>query len=452
MLAKSGWASCGDIEIAYQVLGEGPPDLLVVPSYVSHLEQIWEEPSYARFLRSLSSFSRLIILDKRGTGLSSRISGLPALEDRMDDIRAVMDAVESPCAALLGGSEGGMIGVLFAASFPERVSALVLYGMTARFLADTDYPWGMSPAEFEKTLDSVVAKWGTGETSVPVFAPNHAGDRGLVAWAAKFERLAATPGEFRNYLRSLARLDIRDVLPKVHVPTLVLHRSGDRAVDVGHARYIAKSINSAKYVELEGDDHWWFLGDSERILREIQSFVTGEVSAQGANRRFATLLITDIVQSTNALVASGDVRWADWLQRLDRLIQGAINSWQGRFEKDTGDGWIATFDGPTRAIKCAIEITDEAIRLGLHVRAGLHAGEIDRRQDEIRGVAIHIAARVGALAEPDEILVTRTVKDLVAGSDLVFAERGRKHLKGIPEEWDLGDLYTVVVQRHQRAI
>lgn len=438
-----GWAQIGQVEIAYQTIGQGPVDLVIVPSYVSHLEQNWAEPSYARFLRSLAEFSRLIILDKRGTGLSSRAVGVPSLEDRIDDVRAVMDAVGSVRAALLGGSEGGMVSMLFAATFPARVSHLVLYGTTAKFLADSQFPFAMPQSLLENLLLESEKTWGTGKMAVKTFAPSRQDDPALIEWAAKFERLSATPGSFRSYLTALSGLDLRPTLSAIQVPTLILHRTEDKAVSVEHARYLASKIPHAKLVEMPGEDHFWFVGDSERIVQEVETFITGRIAAHNSNRILATILFTDIVDSTDRVVEATDPLWADLLAQYGRITREQLSVWDGRFVSDTGDGMLATFTRPSRGVECAFAVRDAANRLGLRIRTGLHCGEIELDGANVRGIHVHIAARVMAGAAANEIVLSRTVRDLIAGSKFQLAEKTLEPLKGIPPEWQLNVVFTV---------
>ncbi len=437
MMHRVQYANSGSVQLAFQVLGKGQQDLMIVPSYVSHLDVTWEEPRYAHFLNALSSFSRVIVFDKRGTGLSSRLAGVPSLEDRMEDITSVMDAVGTRRASLLGGSEGGMIAVLFAATYPERVSNLILYGTTAKFLADDDWPWGMPLSEFDDAQMLMTSTWGTGETAVRVFAPTHVNDAPLREWASKFERNSATPGEFRNYLLSLANLDIRSLLPSVTVPTLVLHRSEDEAVDVRHARYIAAHIPTATLAELPGRDHWWFLGEWERVVKEIEVFVGGTHHADYSRRRLATFLFLDIVRSTDTLQAIGDSHWSVLYDQVMVKVRRAIKGWKGVLVKDIGDGALICFDGPTWAIRGAIDAHNAAASLAVSLRAGMHAGEAEFEEDDVRGLAVNIAARVGALARSGQVLVTRTVKDLVADRGITFAQWATTALKGVEGTWEL---------------
>lgn len=432
------FAQSSDVSIAYQVVGHGPLDLLVVPGFVSHVEQAWEDPSFTRFLLQLASFSRLILFDKRGTGLSDRISGIPTLEQRMDDVRAVLDAAGSQRVALFGISEGGPMSVLFAATYPERTSGLVLYGTIARGAWAPDYPWGSKPEneETEAWLEGWRKEWG-GPYNVEVWAPSMEKDERFRQWWAKYLRLSASPAAVINIFRMNMTIDVRAILPTIHIPTLVLHRVGDRAINIEQGRFFAEHIPGAKFVELSGDDHLWWVGDSEAIVNEIQEFLTGERQTIEPDRVLATILFTDIVNSTKHAAEMGDRRWRDLLDSHNALMHKEISRFRGRAIKSTGDGFLATFDGPARAIRCAFAISDEVRRLGIEMRAGLHTGEIELIGEDVGGIAVHIAARVLAKAEAKEVWVSRTVKDLVVGSGFNFSERGVYDLKGIPGEWRL---------------
>ncbi len=432
----------GDVTIAYQVVGDGPLDLLCVPGFISHLEQTWEDPAYSRFLQQLASFSRVILFDKRGTGLSDRISGVPTLEERMDDVRAVMDATGSKRAALFGVSEGGPMSILFSATYPERTSALILYGSIARGSWAPDYSWGdRLDQEHEDWLEGWRKEWG-GPYGIETFAPSAAHDAQFRQWWAKYLRLGASPSAVINVFRMNAAIDVRDILPAVHVPTLVLHRLGDQAIEIEHGRYIAQHIPGARLVELSGDDHLWWVGDSESIVNEIQEFLTGERPVVEPDRVLATVLFTDIVDSTKRAAEMGDRRWRDLLDRHNTVMHTEIDRFKGRVVKSTGDGFLATFDGPARAIHCALAASEEARRLGIEIRSGLHTGEVELIDGDVGGIAVHTAARVLAEASASEVWTSRTVKDLVAGSRFKFSEQGTYKLKGIAGDWPLFTVET----------
>jgi class 3 adenylate cyclase len=404
---------------------------------VSHLEQAWEDPSYSRFLRHLASFSRLIMLDKRGTGLSDRISGIPTLEERMDDVRAVMDAVGSERAALFGASEGGAMSILFAATYPGRASALILYGSIARGLWAEDYPAGQKPSQrSEEWLENWRKEWG-GPINIEMWAPSMVHDKRFREWWAKYLRLSASPSAVINLFRMNRAVDVRAILPTIRIPSLILHRTGDRAVDIAHGRYLAGHIPGAKLVELEGDDHHWWVGDSESIVDEIQEFLTGDRPVAEPDRVLATVLFTDIVDSTKRAAEMGDRRWRDLLDSHNTVLQKEIGRFRGHAVKSTGDGYLATFDGPARAIRCAFDVGNAARGMGIELRAGLHTGEIELMGNDIGGIAVHIAARVLAQSEANEVWVSGTVRDLVAGSNFKFIDRGTHSFKGIPQEWRL---------------
>ena len=436
---ETKFTQSGEVSIAYQVMGNGPLDLIVVPGFVSHLEQAWEDPSYSRFLLQLASFSRLILFDKRGTGLSDRISGIPTLEERMDDVRAVMDAVDSQRAALFGTSEGGPMSVLFAATYPERASALVLYGSIARGAWAPDYPWGpKAHSEGNRAfLEGWRKGWG-GPVGIEKFAPSMAEDETFRQWWAKYLRLSASPSAVIKVFEMNQAIDVRDILSTIRVPTLVLHRVGDRPINVAQGRYLAEHIPGAKFAELSGDDHLWWVGDSEAIVNEIQAFLTGEQPPPlETDRVLATVLFTDIVDSTKRAAEMGDSRWKDVLDTHNAILHREIDRFRGRAVRGTGDGILAVFDGPGRAIRCGIAVSGELRQLGIKIRAGVHTGEIDLMGEDIGGIAVNIAARVLAEAAANELWVSRTVKDLVVGSGFKFAERGSYGLKGVPGEWSL---------------
>jgi pimeloyl-ACP methyl ester carboxylesterase len=436
---KTDYAKSGDVHVAYQLLGDGPVNLVFVPGFVSHVEHFWEDPSLARFLRRLASFSRLVFFDKRGTGLSDRVSeaALPTLEERMDDVRAVMDAVGFDRAAVFAPSEGGSMAILFAATFPQRTTALVLYGTFAAGVKEPGYPWGLSPPEREAQAERWQEKWGRVIFALERFAPSKAGDERYADWFARLERFSASPGAAATLARMNGEIDVRHVLPAVSVPTLVLHRKGDSAVVVEEGRYIADRIPGAKYLELDGDDHWPWLGDADVVLEEVQEFLTGTREPAEPDRVLATVLFTDIVGSTERAAGLGDRRWRDLLEDHHAIVRSELARFRGREIDTSGDGFFAAFDGPARAVRCAGAIAQAVSSLGLGVRAGLHTGECELIGDKVGGIAVHTCARVAAKAAPGEVLVSRTVKDLVAGSGIEFVDRGIERLKGIPGEWQL---------------
>jgi len=439
MQPKTEYAKSGDVHVAYQVLGEGPPELVFVPGFVSHVEHFWEDPSLARFLRRLASFSRLAFFDKRGTGLSDRVSdvAVPTLEERMDDVRAVMDAVGFERAAIFAPSDAGSMAILFAATHPQRTTALILYGTFAAGAKEPGYPWGGTPAEWEAAAERWQEKWGRVVFALERFAPSKVGDERYTDWFGRLERLAASPGAAATLARMNGEIDVRHVLPSVSVPTLVLHRSGERVVVVEEGRYIAERIPGAKYVELDGADHWPWLGDANSVLEEMQEFLTGTREPTEPERVLATVLFTDIVGSTERAVELGDRRWRDLVEDHHALVRSELARFRGREIDTAGDGFFASFDGPARAVRCACAITKGVKPLGLEVRAGLHTGECELIGDKVGGIAVHTCARVASLAQPGEVLATRTVKDLVAGAGIEFVDRGVARLKGILDEWQL---------------
>ena len=436
MQPKTRYAKSGDVHIAYQVVGDGRLDLVYAPPWIGNMELIWEEPSCARFLKRLASFSRLILFDKRGTGSSDRAVEIPILEQQIDDLISVMDSVGSERAALLGASEGGSLCTLFAATHPERTSALILCGAVATTRWSPETPWALTRETFETWIQTVGREWG-GPLAIELFAPSVAHDQRFRDWWARLLRLAASPATAIALLRMLDDIDVRPVLPTIRVPTLVLHCTGDRAVNVENGRYLGRHIPNAKYVELPGADHFPYVGDTEAILAEIEEFLTGARHAPEADRVLATVLFTDIVGSTTHAAGIGDQRWRDLLGSYQALVRRELARSRGREVKTLGDGFLATFDGPARAIRCACAIRDSVRPLGIEIRAGLHTGECELMDDDVGGIAVHIGARVAASAAPGEVLVSSTVKDLVAGSGLRFADRGTHHLHGVPGEWRL---------------
>lgn len=437
-MPQTNYVRSGDAYIAYQVTGDGPVDVVIMSELLSHVEHRWDEPTLARSLRRLASFSRVIQFDRRGTGLSDRVpvDQLPTLEQRIADLIAVLDAVGASKPVILGFSEGGVESVLFAASHPERVSSLVLYASWARFYADEEYPVGWHKDALDPLVDGVAAAWGKG-LLVEYVAPSMAADERFRRWIAKFERSAASPGTARALMRIAVTVDVRSVLPAVRVPTLVLHRVGDRFSPAAHGRYLADRIPGAKYVELQGSDHPFFAGDADAVIDEIEDFVTGSRPVFHAGRVLATIMFVDIVRSTERAVRLGDRDWRDLLEAYLAMVRRQLERFNGTEIDTAGDGVFASFDGPARAVWCASAIRDASAELGLEIRAGLHVGECEIIAGKIGGVNVHVAARVSALAEPGEVLVSRTIRDLVAGSSICFEDRGTHSLKGLREEWTL---------------
>jgi len=433
---ETRYTKSGDVNIAYQVTGRGPLDLVFVAGWVSHLEYAWEDPAFARFLDRLGSFSRLIRFDKRGTGLSDRVTELPTLEERMDDVRAVMDAVGSERAALFGFSEGGSMCALFAATYPKRTSALILFGAFAKRIWSPDYPWAPTPEERQRFFDAIEQGWG-GIVDLETLAPSAAPDPQFRDWWSTYLRLGASPGAALAHARMNTEIDIRHVLGSIRVPTLVLHRTGDQDANVEEGRYIAARIPGARFVELPGSDHLPFVGDAEAVLAEVEVFLTGMRTSPEPERILATVLFADIVDSTRHAADLGDSRWRDLLGAYYALIRRNLAAFRGREIDTAGDGVLATFDGPARAIRCACAIRDAARGLGIEIRAGLHTGECEVLGAKLSGIAVHIGARVAALAGAGEVFVSSTVKDLVSGSGLQFDDQGPHALKGVEEEWRL---------------
>ena len=432
--------------VAYQVIGEGPVDLLFVPGYQSNLELNWDLPAYAGMLRRLASFSRLVVVDRRGTGLSDRLSPgeHPPLETLMDDLSRVLHEVGSEQAALAGFLDGGYLCALFAATHPERTRALILYSTSASGKWSPDYPWQWKPDKWESFIDGMATGWGKqryAAESLRWYAPSVYGDEAIHRWWARYQWLSASPGSAVALERLYSQTDVRHVLPSIRVPTLVLHRKDDPAEPIEGARYIAANIPNARLVELEGVDQPPWAGDSGAIVDEIQEFLTGMRSAPEVDRVLSTVLFSDIVGSTERAAALGDRGWSDLLADHNARVRALLAQYRGREVDTAGDGFLATFDGPARAVRCGEAIREGVRPIGLEVRVGVHTGEIQLVGDDVRGIAVHIGARVGSLAGTGEVLVSSTVRDLVAGSGLVFEDAGEHALKGVPDRWRL---YRVV--------
>jgi class 3 adenylate cyclase len=428
----------GDVSLAYDVFGQGERDILVTFGWVGAFQAAWDNPAHARWLERLGTLGRVILWDKRGTGLSDRLPAneLPTLEERMDDMRVVLDEVGSEHTVLLGISEGASLSATFAATYPERTSALLLVGGFARTLYADDYPWAPTREAAEDFNEQVGESWGDNAWLLNLWAPSVADDPvAQQAWNRMLV-FGASPSTAIAWLRMVQDTDVRHVLPAIAVPSLVMHRAGDRIVPVENGRYLGEHIPGARYVELPRADHlWWIEGDD--ILDEVESFLTGTPAGYESDRVLATVMFTDIVDSTTRAAELGDRRWRDLVEEHDRLVRSRLERYRGREVKTLGDGFLATFDGPGRAIRCASDLRDGVRKLGLELRAGLHTGECELVGDDIRGIAVNIGARVGAKAQAGEVLVSQTVKDLVAGSGLGFEDRGEHELKGVPGSWRL---------------
>jgi pimeloyl-ACP methyl ester carboxylesterase len=434
MPPETQYAKCGDLNIAYQVVGEGPFDLLHIPGFVSNVELAWEEPTCAHFLERLASFSRLILFDKRGTGMSDRVPAdeLPTLEERMDDVRAVLEAVGAERVALLSNSEGGNLATLFAATHPEHTRALVTTGMFACRVWNPDYPWAPTPEERARDIEETERDWG--KTSwLEHLAPSVADDEAFERRLATYFRRSASPGAAAALLRMNTYIDIRHVLPTIRVPTLILHRTGDRDSNVEEGKWIAAQIPGAKFVELPGEDHIPWVGDADRLLDEVEEFLTGTRPDRDYDRVLSTVLFTDIVGSTQRARELGDRRWSELVADHHARVRHQLERFRGREIDTAGDGFFASFDGPARAVRAACAIRDDVQELGIAIRAGLHTGECELMQGKIGGVAVHTGARVAAAAGAGEVLVSSTVRDLVAGSGITFEDRGVHELKGLGE-------------------
>lgn len=430
------YTTAGDVAIAYQVFGEGDLDLVILQGYATHLDLDWAWPIWVSFAEGLGAFARVIHFDKRGTGLSDRVSDVPTMEERIDDVRAVLDAVGSPRAVLLGISEGAPMALLFSAMYPDRTEALVLYGGMARSTWAPDYPWATPVEALAESAELMLQPHlYTGE-DIEVWMPTHADDPAMMAWVGRYRRAAASPGAMVKLFRMFMSVDVRHVLPSIQVPTLVLHRHGDRVVNRRAGQWMAEQIPGATYVELAGRDHFPWAGDSAAIVAEIRQFVTGDRGpVLELDRVLATVLFTDIVGSTEVATRLGDGSWARVLDSFQQAVSAEVERHRGEQVKWLGDGVLARFDGPGRAVRCAQAVTIVANDMGLQVRSGLHCGEIELMGSDVGGIAVHVAARIAAAADPGEVLVSSTVKDLVSGSGLRFADRGTPDLKGIDTAW-----------------
>ncbi len=436
MTPRTRYAKNGGVSIAYQVVGEGPRDLVLVPGFVSNVEAWWEDPQLARCMHRLTSFARLILFDKRGTGRSDPVAVVPTLEQRVADLEAVMHAAGSERADLLGISEGGPSCLLFAARHPERVRSLALYGTTPRFTRAPDFPWGFDPEVYPALLETMETGWGEGSL-LALFAPSLVRDASIRSAWSRFQRMSASPSMARAVMEALLHIDVRDLLPEIRVPTLVVHRRNERAIRLGCAEYLAEHIPGAKLVVLEGTDHFPFYGEVDDIFDEIEEFFTGRRPTAATDRVLAVLLFADIVDSTQRARELGDRRWRDLLDAFRSAVRRQLTRFGGREVDTAGDGFFTAFDVPTQAIRCARALGDALAPLGIRIRTGLHAGECELSEGKLAGMAVHIAARVMTEAAPGEVLVSSTLRDLLAGSSFSFADRGARRLKGAPGEWRL---------------
>lgn len=436
MGSATRYAKSGDLHIAYQVAGKGPVDLVYVPTWIGQVEVLAEEPSIAAFLERVCGFARVISFDRRGSGLSDPWQGVPTLEDQIDDVLAVMDAAGSERAALMGTLEGGPLAMTFAASHPGRTTDLILYATFSRTRRAPEYDWPPDDEARARQVEALIHQWGLGGIGAEI-APSRVGDPAFVEWAGRMERYSASPGTIRKILSVVGETDVRHVLPTIRVPTLIMHRREDSFLDVRHSRYLAEHIPGARYVELEGTDSLFSIGDSEAVIGEIEELLTGARRQREPDRVLATVMFTDIVSSTERAAEVGDSNWRALLERHDAVVRREVDRHRGRYVKSTGDGALATFDGPARAIRAATSIGAAVRGLGVEIRGGLHTGEVEVIGDDVGGLAVHIGARVMAKAEVGEVLVSSTVKDLVVGSGIDFEERGAHQLKGIPGQWHL---------------
>jgi len=430
------YARSGNVNIAYQVVGDGPIDLVLVLGWVSHLAYVWELPAMAAFLRRLASFSRLILFDKRGCGMSDRVHPLPTLEQRMDDVRAVLDAVGSKRAALLGISEGGVMSALFAATYPERTAGLIIDGSYPSALRRPGYPWGVTEDEFEGMLRRVKDVWGTG-SGMQYYAPSQLENPEVARWWGTFTQMSASPGDAEDLLRMNTLIDIRNVLPAIRGPTLIVHARGDQVATIEAGRYFAEHIPGARLLELDSSDHWPYFGDADQVIGEVEEFLTGARTSPASDTMLATVLCTNVSQAGAHAIWLGDERWNELVDRHHAVVRSSLVRYAGREIVAGEHGVTAVFDGTARAIRCALDVRDELLELGLRIRAGLHTGECEVGQGRPRGVALKVASSVMGAARPGEVLVSGTVKDLVVGSGLEFADRGLREFPGVPGAWSL---------------
>lgn len=435
-IPETRYARNGKVSLAYQLFGEGP-SVVAIPPAAQNIEVAWEDRRIRRMLVTFGSFSRFLQFDKRGTGMSDPSLEVASMDERVDDLRAVLDAAEVDRAVIVGSSEAGPMSVMFATMFPERISGLILFGSAATFVPrDDDHPWGLLPGP--DWFGQYRAHWGTAQSvTLDRFAPSLATDEAYRRWWPHYERQSASPSALARLAAMIVEIDVRSILPLVRTPTLVIHRKDDRVVPVEASRYLAAHVPSARLVELDGVDHFGWAGDQDSWMDELREFVTGSRRQPDPDRLLATVLFTDLVDSTGQASRLGDGRWRAVLDDHDAIAGRIVSSYGGTLVKSTGDGLLSWFDGPARAIRCAVELRDELARAGLVCRAGLHSGEIVRRDEDIAGIAVHIAARVEAIARPGEVLVSRTVKDLVVGTRMSFDDRGVHRLKGVDDEWQL---------------
>jgi pimeloyl-ACP methyl ester carboxylesterase len=439
MQPQTKYAQSGDVNIAYQTVGAGPLDLVFVMGWVSNIDEFWTDPPFARFLNRLAAFSRLIVFDKRGTGLSDRVDEhqLPTLEQRMDDVRAVMDAAGADRAALLGISEGGPMCALFAATYPERTAALVTFGSYARSLITDDYPWGRSAEACLAMLNQIRSGWGNSPVGLDIRVPSRSNDQAFRDWWTRYLIRSATPRAALALTEMNFQIDVCPVLPAIRVPSLIMHRTGDRALSVEGSRYMARQIPGAKYVEYEGEDHVPWAGNVDAVLGDVEEFLTGARQVTEPDRVLATVMFVDIVRSTEKASEIGDRKWREVLEDFYGVVRRNLERFRGREIDTAGDGFFGTFDGPARAVRCAQGIGNEVSVLGIAIRAGVHTGEVEVIAGKVGGIAVHIGARVAGEAGAGEVVVSSTVKDLVAGSGIRFEDRGLRTLKGVPGDWHL---------------
>ncbi len=429
MVSPVQYTRNGSVHIAYQMVGDGPVDILMVPGWTSHLTVEWEEPTFVRFMERSTSFARCVRFDKRGTGLSDRPPGVPTLEERMEDAHVVMDAAGLERAAVFGWSEGGPMSILFAATYPQRTTALVLYGTRPCFIRTSDYPWGTAPEEMESAITRLESAWGR----IPMVHLAPTGNERYRSWLLRYQQAAASPAAAVALQRANWQIDVRDILSTIRVPTLVLSRRDDPVGPGLAGRHLAERIPGARFIELEGSDHTMWLGDVEALVGEIEEFLTGRRHRIVSDRVLATILIADVERSTEHLVQLGDAAWRDFLSHIYQIARRQFETFHGRDPQLVGDQLFAVFEGPVRAIRCAQAIQRDAESLGLRLRAGIHTGEVEQAGATLSGLAVHIAARIAALAQGGETLVSQTVRDIVAGSGLSFADCGVHTLKGVPE-------------------